>query len=707
MRAVRCIFWFLLIPIVSAANTFQVFQENGKVGLRNEQGQVLIPAQYEALGWSDGKFSVIDKVTGYQLKGQWGLISLDNKKIAPAHFESIVPGEGSLLIAQQKPVRSLRVATGCINTLGKEVIPFQYDGIKLKGLRAIVFTKIGNQFKYGLIDLENKTIIPQQYKNIQSVGSLRFAVENFENKIALFADQGKQITEFTIDSLSSFKKNYSVLYQNKKQGIINRDGEIKVTPIYREVEITDAGTIRVREEDVWYFIDGKNNTLRTTIADQILPVTNNLMLLTKGAQMQFVDADLNPLTKNEFSYVGAFQKGKAIVHSNKHQGVVNMTGEFIIQPVYDSVRRTDRNYIVAQKQSNKLTWLLLDTLGNRLSQKTYDDIQPLNGKYFAARYRGYAGALNLEGKEVIAFAYDSMLQTRDELVVVKFRGQYGIISLAEEWKVTPRNHKLMLLGDDRYMEITTKTNFLKSLNGTVIYFTDNPLDIFDTHFIEHLPSGTLWKIDRDGRIVDRQVQPEEPLEMIGEESEGYRAIKKNGQYGFVDSQGRLRIANRYEAVRPFHEGLAPMKIRGHWGFLNKEDKIAIQPVYDEVSFFVNGFAYVSQKGMYGIIDKTGKQVLPVRYEEATILPTGNVLIKLNGLMGLADATGKVLIQPRYHHVQDVGSGYTIVDRDGKFGVVTYQGLSTIPLMYDFIRYNSFAKQFLVLKRSTWKDVVVQ
>lgn len=704
MKAVRGIFWFLLIPVVSVAHTFQIFEENGKVGLKNEQGVVMIPAQYESLGWSDGTFAVVNQVTGYQLKGKWGLIGLDNKKIAPAHFESLLPGEGSVLIAQRKADRSIRVMTGCVTTQGKEVIPFMYDGIRVQGMRAIVFTKIGSQYKFGVVDLEHKTIIPQQYKSIQSMGSLRFAVENFDHKIALFADQGKQLTDFIIDSLSAFRKNYAVIYQNNLQGIVDRDGDIRIEPRYREVRLDDAGTIRVRDADTWLLIDGKNTTHKSIVADNLIPLAENRLLVATASQWQLTNNSFAPLSANKFSWVGAFEKANAVVHVRGKSGVINTQGDFVIKPLYDSLIRISHHYLAMQRQHSKTAWMLLDTIGNVLSDRSYDAMVPLNGTFLTVRNRGYAGAINLQGDEVIACTYDSLLQTRDELLVVKFRGQYGIITLAEEWKVTPRNNKLMLLGDGRYLELTTKTKFLKSLNGTVIYFTDNPLDIHDTHFVEHLPSGTVWKIDRDGRIVDRQLHPEEQIETISEEHEGYRAIMKDGRAGFVDSQGRLRIANRYEAVRAFHEGLAPMKIRGHWGYLNKEDKIAIQPVYDEVSFFSNGFAYVKQKGLFGIIDKYGKEVLPVRYEAATILPTGNVLIMLNGLAGLANASGKVLIQPRYQHLQDVGEGYTIVNRDGKYGVVTYQGISTIPLMYDYIRYDPFQKLFLVQKKSSWQEI---
>ncbi len=42
------------------------FAENGKIGMKDEDGNVVLPPSFEALGWSDGNFSVIGDVTGYR-----------------------------------------------------------------------------------------------------------------------------------------------------------------------------------------------------------------------------------------------------------------------------------------------------------------------------------------------------------------------------------------------------------------------------------------------------------------------------------------------------------------------------------------------------------------------------------------------------------------------------------------------------------------
>ena len=147
MMRVKNIFCILLVCVYSFAEGYSVFEHNGKVGLKNEAGKVLIPAKYDALGWSDGRFSVLSNTTGYRSEGKWGLISLTNQLITKADFEEISPADASLIFARKKSPLSLRVVSGIINTSGKEVIPFQYDEIKLSSLRAIVFSKVGDQYR--------------------------------------------------------------------------------------------------------------------------------------------------------------------------------------------------------------------------------------------------------------------------------------------------------------------------------------------------------------------------------------------------------------------------------------------------------------------------------------------------------------------------------------------------------------------------------
>lgn len=690
----------LFFTIFSAASGYSLFESNGKVGLKNESGKILIPAKYDALGWSETDFSVVNNITGYQVNGKWGLINLQNQLLTKADFEGITPTDASFVIARKKSNLSFRTVYGVLTLSGKEIIPFQYDGIQMSSLRAIVFTKSGNQYKYGLIDHQNKAIIPQQYQNIKAVGTLRYAVQNFDGRWSLFTETGRQLSEFLADSISKFKNNYAIIYKNARQGIIDREGVIKVQPVYGEIKHNDDGTFSGRQLASWLFLDGKNNLQRKTFADSVAGLSKNTLMLTGANIVTIADQELKAISDTKMNSLSSFEKDRALFSFNGKWGVVDIKGRILIEPKYRELKR-DHVFYVAQNGDG--SWVLLDSLGTALHTKTYDQIMPFNGVFFPVVKKNYWGAIDNSGKEVISCTYDSILQELDHKIVVKFRGQYGIINEKEHWLATPRANRIKIIQPDRFLEYGGITTYLKSINNNTIYFSDNKLEVQDNSLIEYLPSGTIWEIGMNGVIGDRTRLPD-MVEKVFPESEGYRGIKKNGQYGFIDDLGRLRIANRYEDIQRFSEGLAAMKIRGKWGFISRDDRIAIQPTYDQVFDFAHGLAVVKQKGQYGVVDKAGKQIVPIRYDRIEVFANGSIIVVQNGLAGLTDAQGRIVINAKYDQLIDLNNGYIIAARNGKYGVLTAQGVSTVPMIYDFISFDRYNNTFLAKLNPAWEVI---
>lgn len=692
------------LPVISVVATeLIVYEENGKVGVKNGKGEVLIPAQYDGMGWSNGEFSIVNNVTGYRSGNLWGLINLQNNKITKAEFVDLSPGHGELIVARKKISGTVKIQTGCINTSGKEVIPFQYDGMKISSLRAIVYLRNGAQFKHGLIDFENKVLIPLKYANIYSLGSLRYGVENFDNKTAIFSEDGKQITDFVIDSLSSFKKDYAIIYQGGFQGLIDRQGEIRLPAAYSEILITGEGAVKVKKPDSWLWLNTENKIQKQTSADRIEVIGSDRIRITNGRRVQLTDAGLKSITQESFTFIGPFEKGKAVVIRDNKMGVINAEGKIIVKPLYKQVI-VDHPFVRANQPVNgKDRWIVLDSTGASVSAKAYDYVGPFNGKYFPAKHYGYWGAVNEKGKEVIACVHDSLVQQLDEFLVVEFKGSYGIINFHEDWIITPQQHPLRLLSNTHYFELAPKTTFLKSLKKEIIYFSDNKLEAKHDHLIEYHPDGAIWKINYSGVIIDRGKQPENS-EIVFAESEGLRGIKKDGRYGFVDDRGRLRIANRYEAIKPFSGTLAAVKILGRWGFINHQDNIAVQPVYDDVSPFINGVAVVKQKDLFGMIDKTGKLLFPVRYDNILVLNEKLVKLRQNGLWGLADIQGKMIINAKFDELIPLDNGNIIVSREGKWGLINQQGVSTVPMVYDHLSFDSYHNQYIAHQKTQWEEV---
>jgi len=197
-------------------------------------------------------------------------------------------------------------------------------------------------------------------------------------------------------------------------------------------------------------------------------------------------------------------------------------------------------------------------------------------------------------------------------------------------------------------------------------------------------------------IIQRTKVPENTQEIF-HESEGFIGLKKDGRYGFVDTNGSLRIANRYDSIGEFHEGLASIKLIGKWGYVNTSDHIAINPNYDKAVNFELGLAVVSRNGKFGAINNEGKTILTLRYDYVS-RQSHLFLLTASNLKGVADANGNVMIEPRFDSLVETGNDLLIATRDGKVGVITNQGLNVIPMIYDRIEFN-LQKIFFLLKRN--------
>ncbi len=691
---------FLLIVTFCSAESFQIFEENGKVGIKNEQGKVVLPASFEALGWSDGSFSVISGVTGYRSNNQWGILNLSKEFITKAEYENLIHASGDYFIARKK-INPTQTKSGCLNLKGEIKIPFQYDGISIHGLRAIVFNLYLGHYSYGLIDLQNTVLIPLKYQKINPLGTLRFAVENEKGKIALFDTDGKAKTEFKIDSISVFQNEHAILYQNLSQGLIDRDGVIVTEPVFQQIKIMDEHAATLSHHE-WIVLNAKNEVQRKIQADELLPTLEEVIIYGYSTKYGLLDAAMNVTLDAQYDQLTPLGSGHFRAKQKGKTGIVRLDNSFSIPLVYDSLLGKSDSFRAYKKGEG---WALVDLLNKPKTQKQYDWLGAKQNEIYPVKNFGYWGAINSTGIETIHCVYDSLIEISSEQVVVSFKNQYGIISTNEKWLVPPQSFPLHLVNDLCYVQIQGSNIFLTKFSGEVIYFTDNRVEFQKESWIEYLPDGTIKTLDYEGRLLNRVIPPPlDKLEEVYQEHEGMRGIKRDGKYGFVDSRNRLRIANRYDGIGDFHEGLAAIKLLGKWGFLDKEDHIVINPNFQTVQSYKNGLCIVLKNNKAGVIDKSGTFILNPQYDSIESQSNGKFRLYDKNLMGLADSEGSILIEPRFDFLQDIDNGFVIVGRDKKFGLIHINGLSAIPIIYDSLSFDSDNNQYLALKKADWENI---
>lgn len=165
--------------------------------------------------------------------------------------------------------------------------------------------------------------------------------------------------------------------------------------------------------------------------------------------------------------------------------------------------------------------------------------------------------------------------------------------------------------------------------------------------------------------------------------DGLIIAKKNGKYGFINTEGKEVISFLYDYVMMFHEGLAPVKLGKNWGYIDNDAKEVIYPQYEFADVFNEGYARVKKDGSWGYIDKKGEYVISPRYSDATLFVKGIATVKLDRKWGVIDTKGEFIIPPNYDKILRVIEHDLIaLKQDDKWGFASYDGKILVSPRYD-------------------------
>ncbi len=84
---------------------------------------------------------------------------------------------------------------------------------------------------------------------------------------------------------------------------------------------------------------------------------------------------------------------------------------------------------------------------------------------------------------------------------------------------------------------------------------------------------------------------------------------------------RLR---RWDAACYMNEGLAAVKRDGRWGYVDSQGTMIVPPIYDGAFAFSQGRAAVHRGGLWGYIDPKGVEVVPLQFRDARVFNSNGV-----------------------------------------------------------------------------------
>lgn len=267
-----------------------------------------------------------------------------------------------------------------------------------------------------------------------------------------------------------------------------------------------------------------------------------------------------------YDWVSNPYNGAVIVQSGDLYGLANSQGSLVLPCIYDKVSLPYDNMAVVSKGDEIYT---VNLSNYRVALEKYnatDFTQLVDGRL----------ALEIDGSfyevnpmfGIIDTPYEAIGIYSNGFAAVQVDGKWGMKDTSDQWLLEP-------LFD----------NILTNDFGGAFY--QNSLFVALDGGIQLLSSGTLY---------DTVYEDAKPFT-----DQYYAAVKMDGKWGFVNTQGELVIPCIYDDARSFSGYLAAVKSGDCWGYIGTQGEVAIDFLFQEARDFYNKVAAVKQEDSYSFI----------------------------------------------------------------------------------------------------------
>lgn len=481
---------------------------------------------------------------------------------------------------------------GVIDKEGNIIIEPNYVSIDIPNPTKPVFIKSDDGENHSAID-NNENEILTGYEDVEAI-----SINNISSNIpyeksvlkykqnglyGLIDFEGNKITENIYNSITNidYKEGNLKVEQNGQYGVINIKGTTIIKPEYEsiiadgyyddETKYNNAGFIlRIKTDDGYKFgyANRKGKIILEPLYNEISRITeiigDDIYLITANNGRYGVIKNGKEILKNEYTEISFDSNNNLlIVQKDKSQGVVDLEGNNIVPIDYDNIiiggkyinaQKGDNTVIFNEKGENLDTDILsynqvndnyaividkdnnyniVDKSGNKKLKENYTYIEYFNNNYFIVTKEGKTGIITGENEVIIDLKYNAIQKIDDTNAL------QAVDSTNNRTDIIDENMQIHEGIENAY--ISKKENYIKLYSETdVKYYNFN-----------------------GGEIKYKDINPNNKI----------YADKKDGKWGFVDSNGNVIVEYTYDMVTEQNGSTAGVKKDGTWQIINTEGQL--------------------------------------------------------------------------------------------------------------------------------------
>ncbi len=422
-------------------------------------------------------------ISAYQ-NGKWGVINNKGELVVDTTYDEMItipnPEKAIFVCTYNVNDETEEYKTKIINDKNEELFT-GYDKVEsienFDSKQNLWFEKnllrVQKNGKYGLIDLDGKTVLNVEYDSILALKSVEENLKISKNgKYGIVNNQGQIIVPTEYSDVQVLKEGYSneykIIDENGKQGIISTSGTIIVNPQYDEIKYINSNEIySAKIDNKWNLINKKGEVLNNNYDDYTY---------LKG------------------DYVIAQKDGK--------YGIITTNGDVKIEPTYEELKYAFSVYYIAKLNSK---YGIINT----------DNVSTIAIEYLNMTYWEEKDIIIADKTETETVIFDSNLTQKlngifvfeDEFIKARINGQDKYYTYKFEEKQTrdilTKNTLFVTKQDGKYGYVDSQGNLVVKC----IYDEAKEQNQFGYSAIKQ--NGLWGSIDKGGKVV---LQPQVNLD---------------------------------------------------------------------------------------------------------------------------------------------------------------------------------------------------
>lgn len=345
--------------------------DEGKYGMINEMGTILLPMSYDDIRELQGGLSMVFSGDRYSENGKYGIVDSLGNFVLPMEYQSV----GKFYEGLARVMKGNMY--GFVDTNGRMVVECKYD---LAGFYSAGLVNVCYNNKWGYIDKAGNVAVPIDYSYAEAFYEGLARVQ-LNGKYGFIDNTGKEVIALEYDFVSRFVGGYAIVRKDDndefKFGLIDKTGKV-VVPI----------------EHSWVDWDGKGP-----------------LLVCEGEEYSFIDINTNKQIAGGFDSASLFSEGLASVRRDNRSGYIDLSGKEVVPcryvRAYDFVEGLA---IVAEGDPNEPDYGCIDSTGTVVIPCKYFDvlfaadgyIKVIDGTSYADGLYGY---FDRNGNEIVPVKY--------------------------------------------------------------------------------------------------------------------------------------------------------------------------------------------------------------------------------------------------------------------------------------------------------------